>query len=424
MIVEPRGWFYRHWILALGVLVSTPVCRTATADRIDELIAHIERQDREIAELRQQVKDLQLITPPPPEHPEYRKEDGGEPLTEYVNPDIRLDVAGQVNPAINVAGDGKETRAYYVDNDTTASRIRFAGVGIFHEGPTVGTTLEVGFSPNNSSDVSQNDQTPGDLISVRRAELWVRDDRFGRVMFGRGSAAADDTAEFDLTRVGGPIMMSDVRDIAAGLDFTTGHALTGIAIGDAFNNFDGNRQSRIRYDTPMFEGFQLSVSAGADQNYDAAITFGGDYDHWTGVQLGPFTTLGAVSIYDPNQDRVDFNMAGSWSMLHNDTGLSLTLSSGFSDADHSNPFNVYAKLGWDTKFLSIGPAGFGVDYTFGKNISAKDDEGQSVGIAALQTFQEYGIELYTQFRWYQLDRATGPSFDDIFLGTMGSRVRF
>src|SRR5262245_12458450 len=319
--------------LVLLACTALALAKDAVAqDRIDALIERLEQQDREIAALREEVKQLQLIVPPPPDHPEWRKEDGEDTLTDYLNPDLRLDVAGQVNPALNVAGDGKSTRAYYVDNDTSVSRIRFAGVATFAEGPRVGTTLEVGFSPNNSSDVSQNDQTPGDLISVRRAELWVRDDRFGRVMFGRGSAAADDTAEFDLTRVGGPIMMSDVRDIAAGLDFTTGHALTGIAIGDAFNNFDGNRQSRIRYDTPMFEGFQLSVSAGADQNYDAAITFGGDYDHWTGVQLGPFTTLGAVSIYDPNQDRVDFNMAGSWSMLHNDTGLSLTLSSGFSDA--------------------------------------------------------------------------------------------
>src|SRR5262245_13658685 len=144
MMVRPRGWSHRPWILALGVLLAVPVCRGARADRIDELIAHIEQQDREIAELRQQVKDLQLMTPPPPEHPEYRKEDGGEPLTEYVNPDIRLDVAGQINPAINVAGDGKETRAYFVDNDTTTSRIRFAGVGIFAEGPPAATPLEPG----------------------------------------------------------------------------------------------------------------------------------------------------------------------------------------------------------------------------------------------------------------------------------------
>ncbi len=408
-------------IASLALVLSG---HAAAEDRIDELIERLEQQDREIAALREEVNELRLIVPPPPEHPEYRKEDGEEPLTEYVNPDIRLDIAGQVNPALNVAGDGRSTKAYFVDNDTTASRLRFAGVGIFAEGPELGTTLEVGLSPNNSFDVSQNDETPGDFISVRRAEVWVRDERFGRVMFGRGSAAADNTAEFDLTLVGGPIMMSGVSFIAGGLQFTNGQSLTGVTIGDSFENFDGNRQSRIRYDTPMLGPLQLSVSAGADQRYDAAITFGGDYDHWTGVQLGPFTTLGAVSIYDPNQDGVDFRMAGSWSMLHNQSGLSLTLSSGWEDSDHDTPYNVYGKIGWDTKLLPFGQTGFGVDYTWGKSVSAKDDEGQSVGIAAVQVLDEYGIELYTQFRWYDLDRATGPSFDDIFLGTMGSRVRF
>src|SRR5262245_10622050 len=373
-------------------------------DRIDELIQRLEQQDREIAALREEVNELRLIVPPPPEHPEYRKEDGGEPLTEYVNPDIRLDVAGQLNPAINVAGDGRSTKVYYVDNDTSESRLRFAGVGIFESGPTVGTTLEVGFSPNNSDDVSQDDETPGDSISVRRAELWVRADRFGRVMLGRGSAAADNTAEYDLTLVGGPIMMSGVSEIAGGLQFTDGHSLSGVTIGDAFQNFDGNRQSRIRYDSPMLGPLQLSVSAGAAPDYDAATTFGGRCDHWTGWQLGPFTTLGAVSIRDPNQDGVDFDVAGSWSMLHNASGLSLTLSSGFSDADHANPYNVYGKLGWDTKLLPFGKTGFGVDYTWSKNERATDAEGQSVGlegqsvgIAAIQVLDEDGIERYTQF---------------------------
>src|SRR5262249_20662531 len=124
------------------------------------------------------------------------------------------------------------------------------------------------------------------------------------------------------------------------------------------------------------------------------------------------------------QDGVDFNMAGSWSMLHNDTGLSLTLSSGWSDTGHDKPYNLYAKLGWDTKLVRLGPTGFGVDYTFRRNVSAPTDQSQSVGIAAIQVLDEYGIELYTQFRWYTLDRAVGPNFDSIFLGTMGSRVRF
>lgn len=417
-----RGRAQCTWLL--GVLLLLISGGSAAQEQGGDVESRLEQQQREIEELRKEIDDLKQTTPPPPQHPEYRKEDGEEPLTDYLNPDIRLDIAAQVNPALNVAGDGKKTKLYFVDNDTTASRVRFAGVGIFQQGPAVGTTLEVGLSPNNSFDVSQDDETAGDFISVRRAELWVQDERFGRVMFGRGSAAADNTAEFDLTLVGGPIMMSGVSFIAGGLQFVSNDTLTGFTIDDAFFNFDGDRQNRIRYDSPMLGPVQLSLSAGSDQRYDAAVTFGGDYDHWTGFEIGPFVTLGAVSVSTPSSSGVDYRVAGSWSMLHQPSGLSLTLSSGVEETTRKTPYNVYAKLGWDAELVSFGPTGFGVDYTWNENVLANEVEGQSVGVAAIQHLSEYGIELYTQFRWYTLDGTVGPGFDDIYLGTVGTRVRF
>lgn len=393
-------------------------------DRVDMLLERLERQEREIQELRKQVQELREVVPPPPQHPEYFREDGEEPLTDYLNPSIRLDVAGQVNPAMNVAGDGDKTKVYFVDNDATASRIRFAGVGIFDRGPQLGTTLEVGFSPNNSFDVSQDNEVAGDFISVRRAEVWVRDDRYGRVMFGQGSTAADNTAEYDLSLVSGPIMTSGVSFIAGGLQFTDGNDLSGVTIADAFQNFDGQRDPRIRYDSPMLGPLQLSASAGANQTYGAALTWGGDYDHWTAKEIGGITTLGAVSISNPNEGGVDFRVAGSWSMLHDASGISGTVSSGYDNTSGSTPYNVYGKLGWDTHLFDMGDTGFGVDYTWSANVDEANDEGQSVGLAAVQVIDEYGVQLYSQFRWYTLDRGEGPSFDDIYLGTVGSLVRF
>ena len=393
-------------------------------DRVDMLLERLERQEREIQELRKEVQELRQVVPPPPQHPEYFREDGEEPLTDYLNPSIRLDVAGQVNPAMNVAGDGDKTKVYFVDNDATASRIRFAGVGIFDRGPQLGTTLEVGFSPNNSFDVSQDNEVAGDFISVRRAEVWVRDDRYGRVMFGQGSTAADNTAEYDLSLVSGPIMTSGVSFVAGGLQFTDGNELSGVTIADVFQNFDGQRDPRIRYDSPMLGALQLSASAGANQTYGAALTWGGDYDHWTAKEIGGITTLGAVSISNPNEGGVDFRVAGSWSMLHDASGLSATVSSGYDNTSGSTPYNVYGKLGWDTHLFDMGDTGFGVDYTWSANVAEANDEGQSVGLAGVQVIDEYGVQLYSQFRWYTVDRGEGPGFDDIYLGTIGSLVRF
>jgi hypothetical protein len=342
------------------------------------------------------------------------------------NERVKLAISGQVNRAVNLADDGDKTKAYFVDNDVSNTRVRFDGTAAVAENTTVGSTVEVAFSPNNSFDVSQDNESADDFTDVRRADIWARNDAYGQLLFGKGQAAADDTAEYDLSLVAGPIMYSGVADPVGGLQFFDGDVLTGLTVGDAFFNFDGERQNRVRYDTPLFgPGLQFSVSAGEDQQYDAAITWGGDYGDWTGVEIGPFTTLGALSLRDPNEENIDFRLAGSFSTLHNDTGLSLTLSGGMDEASGGdNPYNLYGKLGWDTSFFEIGPTGFGIDATYSENVSGEGDEGVSFGFAAIQLIEDYGIEFYAQVRYFDLNRDAGGEVKEIIAGTVGSRVKF
>ncbi len=339
---------------------------------------------------------------------------------------IKLAISGQLNRATNIADDGDETKAYFVDNDVSNSRVRFVGTGQVTPETTLGTTVEVAFSPNNSFDVSQDNEEADDFIDLRKVEGSARNDRLGRLLFGKGAAAADDTAEYDLSLVAGPIMYSGVADIAGGLQFVDDGALTGVTVGDAFFNFDGNRQDRVRYDSPVFgPGVQLAVSAGSDQRYDAALTWGGDYGDWSGVDIGDYSTLGAISIREPNADNVRWRLAGSYSVLHNPTGLSLTVSGGMDSKNRGDdPYNLYGKLGWDTSFFQFGPTGFGVDYTYSQDVSADGDEGMSVGLAAIQLIEDYGTELYAQVRIYDLDRDNANSVDDIVVGTVGTRIKF
>jgi len=98
-------------------------------------------------------------------------------------------------------------------------------------------------------------------------------------------------------------MYAGVADIVGGLQFRDKDGdLSGLTVGDAFFDFDGDRQNRIRYDTPVLgPGLQFSVSAGSDQRYDASLNWGGDFDQWSGVDFGPFTTLAAIGISDPSE---------------------------------------------------------------------------------------------------------------------------
>ena len=119
------------------------------------------------------------------------------------------------------------------------------------------------------------------------------------------------------------VLYSSVSDIVAGLQFRTrgGKNLTGIKVSDAFNDQDGlSRQSRLRYDTPSFYGFSLAGSVVSNQRADAALFWGG--------QGYGFKAAAAAAVSDPNQNNTDLRYNGSFSMLHEHTGLNLTLSSG------------------------------------------------------------------------------------------------
>jgi predicted porin len=335
-----------------------------------------------------------------------------------------LTLSGQINPAFNVVNDGISTDVFIVDNDTSGTRFRLDADAPLGQ-TAIGATLEIGASPNNSYDVSQLDaQTDADF-NVRRAEVTFRDDRYGRFQLGKGSSAADDTAEYDLSLVAGPIMYAGVADIAGGILFTDGTDYSGTTVGDSFFDFDGDRMARVRYDSPMFGPLQGSVSYGQDDQWAAAVTLGGDYGDWSGWTVGDVTMLAAASVYNTDDEAVDYGYAASASFLYDPVGVSLTLSTGGYQLDEGDdPSNFYAKLAWDTQFWPLGPTGFGVDYTQGEDISGEGAEGTSYGLAAVQRIERYGIDLYGQLRWYELDAGTGPALENVTVGTFGTKFTF
>ena len=146
---------------------------------------------------------------------------------------------------------------------------------------------------------------------------------------------------------------------------------------------------------------------------------------WWGGQGYGFKAIGAAAFADPNQDDTDFQYDGSFSLLHENTGLNLTLSAGLLERDNqSDAGNLYGKLGWLTRFFSFGETAFGLDYTRTLNQPTENDDGYSVGAAAVQFFEEYGTEIYLLYRLYSLDRDVEPSVHDISVVSIGARVKF
>ena len=332
---------------------------------------------------------------------------------------VKLAISGQVNRAVNIVDDGKDTEAYFVDNDNSESRVRFVGTARATDDLTIGSKIELAIAPNKAGEVDQNNQETNNVFDQRWTEVSLDSKRFGKLSLGKGATASYTSASVDLSRTG-VISYATISDTAGGMLFrqTSDDTLTNVRIADAFNNFDGlNRRNRVRYDTPTFYGFHLAGSLISDERYDASL--------WWGGQGYGFKAAGAAAFAYPNEDDTDFQYDGSFSLLHEGTGLNLTLSAGLLERDNQDDAgNLYGKAGWLTRFFSFGETAFGVDYTRSLNLPTDSDDGYSVAAAAVQQFEEYGTEIYLLYRLHSLDRDAAPSVQDISVGSIGARVKF
>ena len=420
-------------LLAVQVFfVSRVTAQEGTADSkdVERLERLIKEQQQQLESLQQQVNELKKTATEAQTEAKEAKSVAEEAKTTVVAPvkkgvtsgqeRIKLAISGQVNRAVNMVDDGKNTKAYFVDNDVSNSRVRFIGTAKATDDLTIGSRIEVAIAPNESSEVSQGNEESGDFFDQRWAEVSLDSKRFGKLSLGKGDTASNNSSQVDLSKTD-VVLYSSISDIAGGLLFRQKNAddtLTNVSVSDAFRDFDGlSRRTRVRYDTPTFSGFHLATSAVSDQRYDGSL--------WWGGQGYGFKAAGAAAIAYPNQDDTDYQYNGSFSLLHEDTGLNLTCSAGLLQRDNQgDASNFYTKVGWLTRFFSFGETAFGIDYTRSMNLPTGRDDGFSVGAAVVQQFEDYGTELYLQYRIYSLDRDAEPNVQDINVGTIGARVKF
>lgn len=334
---------------------------------------------------------------------------------------IELSLSGHVNRMVTVANDGDDTKILNVDNDSSASRVRFVGKGRVTDDFSVGTVIEVQLESNSSAEVSQiNEDTGSASFTDRKVELVFASERYGTVSLGQGDTASNGTAEVDLSGTT-VIGYSGIEDMAGGLLFFDNDAgqLSDVTIGDVFSNFDGlSRRDRIRYDTPKYQGFQLSADLVSDERWSSAVRWSGDF--------GGVKAAAAAGYSDPGSDSGDYIVDGSGSLLHKASGLNLTLSGGTAERSNGDdPFNLYGKVGWLADLTELGPTAFGLDYTYSENNIIEDDKGTSIGFQAVQNLSDFGTEIYAGFRWYDYDAERADlDPDSITVFSVGSRVKF
>jgi hypothetical protein len=417
-----RAW--RRSVVVAGALLAAPPAMAQSAAELRELIElqrqQLEQQARQLELMEERLQELEASSEAMQEATEETRRVAEElqefPMTASGGTGINLALSGQINRMLTAGYDGDDTKLYHVDNVNSSSRLRVVGSAA-REAFTLGTRFEFEMRSNASTEVSQRNEDTGTVsFRDRVVEIFVAHDALGQLALGQGSTAYDGATQVDLSGTS-VIAYSSISDLAGGLLFfdDDADALSDTSIGDVFNSFDGPRLDRLRYDTPRLAGFTLSADTAADQRWSTAL-------RWAGKLQG-LSAAAAVGYADPGGNR-DWVVNGSASVLHEATGVSLTVAASRRDnANRDDGRYLYGKLGWQQDFFSFGRTHMSVDFGRNDDVAVEGDEASSVGLFAVQNITDLGFELYGGYRIHSLDR-DGADFDDIHTFTLGTRVRF
>lgn len=339
--------------------------------------------------------------------------------------DSYIEVYGQVDKGVLAFDDGGSTLGYVpVDNANASTR---GGIRIYaeiNEIWSIGGNAEAEWNPYSTNNVNQLNRGDYDWDTwlLRKAEVYAESEEFGKLWLGQGSMASDSTAEVDLsgTTVVG---YSSISDMAGGQFFRlVDGTLSEVQVKDAFTNFDGlQRKLRVRYDTPKYAGFSLGTSVGTQVVPTKTETWVWDIAARYENTFGDFKVAGAAAFSRPSED--DELYDGSVSVLHEPTGLSITLAAAYSDEERVNGRYFYTKLGYQADFFEVGKTAMSVDAYFGKDIEGTDANSSSFGVQLVQNLDYYQTELYLGARSYDFDDAA----DEVDTGVAflaGARVKF
>ncbi len=335
-----------------------------------------------------------------------------------VAPAYALDfaISGQVNRALLYADDGSSAKWFFVDNDNSSTRFRFRGSNDFEGGWKVGFLWEVEMQSNPSNKVSMSDDSDLGPVNFneRHADVWI--EKWGTLRLGQGDTATNGTSEVDLSGTD-LAAYSSVDDVGGNFEFRDNGVGTGITVGGSRSNFDGlSRKDRIRYDTPRWAGFFASGSIEGSNQWDVAARYAGDFGWARFAAAAGWADFGTSSDSDDGNRNSEFSSSAS--MLF-DFGLNFTAAYAIRDQDDTDPWNLYGKIGY--KFLEKHAAS--IQYSRTKNLSAKDDKGDTFGLGYVFSAWD-SVEFYGTYYLFMLDRDEGSDPDDINIFMAGVRIKF
>lgn len=366
------------------------------------------------------------------------------------NRKVSLTVSGWMNQNILVWDDGDESDAYVTSNGNDLGAINFSGEAKIRPGWTAGYEIELEIVAAGSDGVDQTNDDGDTAIELAQSAMFIESEQYGRVTWGFADQSSDGAPEMDLSGAEN-VAYSAVPDVAGGFQLRLSNgALSGVTIGDVFDNLNGDTFNIIRYETPTIAGFVLSASWGEDDMWDVALAYE--------KELGEFEVAAGIA-YRENRDGDNGGakesldtLNGSISVLHNPTGLNFTFAAGQRDFNNEPGRDeatfYYFKGGILRQYNSLGKTAIYGEFGQFDDIFATDDasgitgnamhsvtgsEAQVFGFGIVQHIDAAEMQLYVGYRHYEVDldvvdgvgnAVAAPGLEDFYTIMAGARIDF
>jgi len=430
-----RGWKPSPWVtkggLAASVAGAALMVALASGPAHADMQSELAEVKAENAELREMVRDLkqdmQILQKTVAKTTEVVASPKTPPkMVTSGNENVSVTVSGHVNRMLFYADDGDQSQVFNSDNKVSSTRLNITGKAKLDDDLTLGGTVEVELRSNGSDLVTMGQETEansGVALTERKAEVFAESKKFGKLFLGQGSQAADGITEIDLSGTTVISASSMGADVGAALLFRrAGTALSsGQTVGGLLNNFDQSRLDRVRYDTPDLWGFVGSASYADNDIYDAALRYGGKFPG--------FEVAAGIGYTDRTTQVIgnSFNQISGSAAVKASFGTSLQGAYAVRDFETLNRDEAefwWIKLGQEFPTLvPWGATAISIDYGHGDDQGLNGTEGHWVSFAAVQQIKKAATELYFSVGDYDVDIPGIPT-DDIFIATLGARVKF
>ena len=364
---------------------------------------------------------------------------------------VKLRVSGQINRAVVFADDGFQTQTRHVDVDYSSSRFRWQADAKVNNDIKIGGLIEIQVEPNSNlgnrgggdqDTESGTESNTNSRLSPRKVEFWIHHNQFGRVYMGKGDPGSNGSIQIT-AHAGAVAMLNGSTTFAyGGLEFKTaaGSGAASVAVISSLGDLDGlTRANRIRYDTPVFAGFQGRVSHLDDSSYDltllysgkildtkvkAAIAYVESSGHTSGGRDGELVD-GALSFVHSS----GFGFTGAFAIQSRDdqdgdNRIPNILSTGSSQ----DPAMWYVSGHFERKFTELGTTFLGMAYQEFSEIFQARDTGRAFAVAVVQHIDAAAFELYASYTHFELDRSgangVDQNFKDLDVVLVGGRLKF